>query len=68
MIAERTHKLEFLALKWAVTDIFHDYFYGNNFTAWTNNNPLTYVLTTALNKFDAAGHRMMAGGISIIQL
>ena len=22
------HKLEFLALKWAVTDIFHEYLYG----------------------------------------
>ena len=26
------HKLEFLCLKWAVTDKFHDYLYGNNFT------------------------------------
>ena len=25
------HKLEFLALKWAVTDIFHEYLYGGNF-------------------------------------
>ena len=53
-----THKLEFLALKWAVTDKFHDYLYGNSFTVWTDNNPMTYVLTTA--KLDAAGHRWLA--------
>ena len=52
------HKLEFLALKWAVTDKFHDYLYGNQFTAYTDNNPLTYVLTTA--KLDAMGHRWVA--------
>ena len=52
------HKLEFLALKWAVTDKFHDYLYGNRFTVRTDNNPLTYVLTTA--KLDAMGHRWVA--------
>ena len=35
------HKLEFLALKWAVCDKFHDYLYGNKFTVRTDNNPLT---------------------------
>ena len=53
-----THKLEFLALKWAVTDKFFDYLYGAQFTIVTDNNPLTYVLTTA--KLDAAGHRWLA--------
>jgi transposase InsO family protein len=53
-----THKLEFLALKWAVTSKFHDYLYGNNFTVYTDNNPLTYVLSKA--KLDAAGHRWLA--------
>ncbi len=48
------HKLEFLALKWAVTTKFHDYLYGNQFTVFTDNNPLTYVLTSA--KLDATGH------------
>ena len=52
------HKLEFLALKWAVTDKFHDYLYGSKFEALTDNNPLTYVLTSA--KLDATGQRWVA--------
>ena len=52
------HKLEFLCLKWAVTDKFHDYLYGNTFSVYTDNNPLTYVLTSA--KLDATGHRWLA--------
>ena len=42
-------KLEFLALKWAVTQRFSDYLiYGQHqFTVYTDNNPLTYILTTA---------------------
>ena len=52
------HKLEFLALKWAVSDKFHDYLYGSKFTVRTDNNPLRYVLTTA--KLDATGHRWLA--------
>ena len=49
------HKLEFLALKWAVTSRFHEYLYGGEFAVYTDNNPLTYVLTTA--KLDATGQR-----------
>ena len=41
------HKLEFLALKWAITDRFHDYLYGAIFNVYTDNNPLTYILSTA---------------------
>ena len=52
------HKLEFLALKWAVTEEYHDYLYGNTFTVLTDNNSLTYVLTSA--KLDAYGHRWIA--------
>ena len=52
------HKLEFLALKWAITDKFHEYLYGAVFQVFTDNNPLTYVLTTA--KLDATGHRWVA--------
>ena len=53
-----THKLEYLALKWAVTQKFSDYLYGNKFTVYTDNNPLTYVLSSA--KLDATGHRWLA--------
>ena len=53
-----SHKLEFLALKWAVTKRLHEYLYGNDFTVYTNNNPLTYIFTTA--KLDATGHRWVA--------
>ncbi|XP_056437540.1 uncharacterized protein LOC130374637 [Gadus chalcogrammus] len=52
------HQLEFLALKWAVVDKFHDYLYGAKFTVRTDNNPLTYVLTSA--KLSAVGHRWLA--------
>ena len=52
------HKLEFLALKWAVTDRFHEYLYGATFEVFTDNNPLTYILSTA--KLDAMGHRWVA--------
>ena len=52
------HKLEFLCLKWAVTEKFHDYLCGNKFEVVTDNNPLTYVLTSA--KLDATGHRWLA--------
>ena len=47
------HKLEFLALKWSVCHKFHEYLYGNKFQVLTDNNPLTYVLTSA--KLDATG-------------
>ena len=52
------HKLEIHALKWAITDKFHEYLCGAEFQVCTDNNPLTYVLTTA--KLDATGHRWVA--------
>ena len=52
------HKLEFLALKWAVVEKFHEYLYGSTFDVHTDNNPLMYILTTA--KLDAASHRWVA--------
>ena len=51
-------KLKFLCLKWAITDQFHEYLYGDSFEVCTNNNLLTYVLTTA--KLDATGQRWVA--------
>ena len=53
------HKLEFLCLKWAITEQFHEYLYGNTFDVYTDNNPLTFVLTTT--KLDAMGHRWITG-------
>ncbi|KAF0035369.1 hypothetical protein F2P81_013127 [Scophthalmus maximus] len=46
-----SHKLEFLALKWAITDKFHDHLYGRKFSVLTDNSPLKYVMTSA--KLDA---------------
>ena len=52
-------KLEFLALKWCVTEKFSDYLhYGPRFTVFTDNNPLTYVLSSA--KLNAAGLRWVS--------
>ena len=52
------HKLEFLALKWSITERFHEYLYGRHFEVYNDNNPLTYILTTA--KLDATGQRWVA--------
>ena len=52
------HKMEFLALKWSITDKFHDYLFGHQFRVVTDNNPLTYVLTSA--KLDSTGHRWLS--------
>jgi hypothetical protein len=60
-LAERNypaHKLEFLALKWFITEKFKDYLYGTKFTVLTDNNPLAYVLSHT--KLDATGHRWVA--------
>ena len=51
-------KLEFLALKWAVTDQFKEYLWYKPFTVCTDNNPLTYMMTTP--NLDAIGHRWVA--------
>ena len=47
-------KLEFLALKWAVTEQFREYLLYQPFKVRTDNNPLTYIMTT-LN-LDTLGH------------
>ena len=52
------HKLQFLALTWAVVEKFHKYIYRSTFDIYTDNNPLTYVLTMA--KLDPASHCWMA--------
>ena len=58
-----SNKQEFLALKWDVTEQFHEYLspYGKNrneFVVRTDNNPLTYIFSTA--NLDAAGQRWVA--------
>ena len=55
-----SNKQEFLALKWAITKQFHEYLspYGKNrneFVVRTDNNPLTYIFSTA--NLDVAGQR-----------
>ena len=52
------HKIEFLALKWSITQRFLEYLYGGTFEVYTDNNPLTYVLTST--KLDAMGQRWIA--------
>ena len=47
-------KLEFLALKWAITEHFKEYLLYQPFLVKTNNNPLTYTMSTP--NLDATGH------------
>ena len=51
-------KLEFLALKWAVTDQFKEYLQYQPFLIRMDNNPLTYVMM--MPNLDAVGHRWVA--------
>lgn len=50
-------KLEFLALKWAVTKKFREYLLGHKFIVYTDNNPLSHLNT---DKLGAAEHRWAA--------
>ena len=52
-------KLEFLALKWAVTEQFCEYLQYQPFTLHMDNNPLTYILMTP--NLDALGHHWVGG-------
>ena len=47
-------KLESLALKWAVTEHFREYLLYQPFVVKTDNNPLTYIMSTP--NLDATGH------------
>ena len=58
---ERTYpayRLEFLGLKWAVTQRFKEYLYGGKFRIFTDSNPLTYITSTG--KTDATTQRWVA--------
>ena len=48
-------KLEFLALKWAIKEHFKEYLLYQPFLVKTDNNPLTYIMTTP--NLDTTGHR-----------
>ena len=48
-------KLEFLALKWRITEHFKEYLANAPFVVWTDNNPLMYVVT--MPNLDTTGHR-----------
>lgn len=52
------HRLEFLALKWSVCEKFSHWLKGRSFTVWTDNNPLTYLLTKP--KLDACEIRWVS--------
>ena len=47
-------KLEFLALKWAIMEHFKEYLLYQPFLVRTDNNPLTYIMTTP--NLGATGH------------
>ena len=51
-------KLEFLALKWAMTEQFRKYLQYQPFLVRTDNNPLTYVMTMPI--LDTVRHRWVA--------
>ena len=50
----RSTKLEFLALKWVIMEHFKEYLLYQPFLMKTDNNPLTYIMTTT--NLDATGH------------
>lgn len=52
------HRLEFLALKWSICEKFSHWLKGHSFAVWTDNNPLTYILTKP--KLDACEQRWVA--------
>ena len=51
-------KLEFLALKWAITEHFKEYLLYQPFLVKSDNNPLTYIMSTP--NLDATGHRWVS--------
>ena len=53
-----THRLEVLALKWLITERFHEYLNGGHFEVYTDNNPFTYILANA--RLDTTGQRWVA--------
>ena len=52
-------KLEFLVLKWAITEHFKEYLLYQPFLVRTDNNPLAYIMSTP--NLDATGHHWVSG-------
>ena len=52
------HKLEFLSLKWSITEKFKDYLGSSKVVCYTDNNPLVHVFKSA--KLDATSQRWLA--------
>ena len=50
--------LEFIALKWAVTEHFKEYLPYHSFLVTMDNNPLTYIMMTP--NLDAMGHQWVS--------
>ena len=48
-------KLEFLVLKWTITEYFKEYLLYQPFLVRTDNNPLMYIMTTP--NLNATGHQ-----------
>uniref|UniRef100_A0A8C6UTV1 Gypsy retrotransposon integrase-like protein 1 n=1 Tax=Neogobius melanostomus TaxID=47308 RepID=A0A8C6UTV1_9GOBI len=57
MVTYSSMKLEFLALKWAMTEKFREYLLGHKCTVYTDNNPLSHLQTA---KLGATEHRWAA--------
>ena len=51
-------KLEFLALKWAIMEHFKEYLLYQPFLVKTDNNSLTYIMTTP--NLDTTGHQWVS--------
>ena len=57
-VLSHSSKLEFLALKWAMTEQFREYLQYQPFLVRSDNNLVTYVMTTP--NLDTVGHRWVA--------
>uniref|UniRef100_A0A3B3SEI7 Gypsy retrotransposon integrase-like protein 1 n=1 Tax=Paramormyrops kingsleyae TaxID=1676925 RepID=A0A3B3SEI7_9TELE len=54
-------KLEFLALKWAMTEKFREYLLGHKCIVYTDNNPLSYLSTAKLGATEQRWAAQLAG-------
>lgn len=52
MLNYRSMKLEFLALKWAVSEKFHEYLLGAKYVVFSDNNPLSYLQIAKLTAIE----------------